>query len=319
MTSPWAPPGEVAAPPRLDAGEGPGEGPPPGDRSRGVPAVGASRRLPAPPLPLRPMTVADLLDGAFAIVKRRPADVLVIAAAFIVPVEVLSAVLLREVTSEGPLEGLDPDATRADTGASADPFAGLDATLASFAIGAVSLVLVAGALAHMVWSWYDGDDVPPASVVRHTLRRAPALLVGVVLVHVAELVGLLGLGVGAYVAMALLHVVAPVIVAEGSGPFRAVVRSVGLTSRRLGASLSVPALVGLIGALVGFGFQVVPEALTLVVPDGWDWLVRAAGQTIAQLVVVPFTAGVAVLYHLDLRIRSEGLDIRRRARAIASG
>ena len=30
----------------------------------------------------------------------------------------------------------------------------------------------------------------------------------------------------------------------------------------------------------------------------------------------PFTAGVAVLYHLDLRIRSEGLDIERRTRAL---
>ncbi|MGK2928049.1 MAG: hypothetical protein ACSLFO_00555 [Acidimicrobiales bacterium] len=255
------------------------------------------------------MTIPDLLDGAFAIVKRRPRDVFVLAVAFVVPVEVLSALLLRDVLS-GDLFATD------DVGTFDGPFAGLDTTLTSFAIGAISLALLAGALAHMVAAWYAGEDLPPGTVIRHTLRRSPALLVGVVVVHVLELVGLIALIVGAYFAMALLHVVSPVIVAEGVGPFRAIARSVRLTSSRFGTSLIVPSLVGLIGALVGFGFQLLPELATIVIPDDWVWLARATGQTLAQLVVVPFTAGVAVLYHLDLRIRSEGFDIEMRARAV---
>lgn len=255
------------------------------------------------------MTIADLLDGAFAIVKRRPRDVFVLAVVFVVPVEVLSAVLLREVMT-GDVLG--------DSG-EADPFTGLDVTLASFAIGAISLALLAGALAHLVRAWYDGEHLAPGPVILHTLRRSPALLVGVVVVHVLELVGLLGFLVGAYFVMVLLQVVSPVIVAEDVGPFRAVSRSMRLTSSRFGVSMAVPALVGLIGALVGFGFQVLPELAATVVSDDWEWLVRATGQMLAQLVVVPFTAGVAVLYHLDLRIRSEGFDIERRARAVFAG
>lgn len=306
MTGPWAAPGETAPQPAPTP-----SAPASTDASDAVPATrdGARPLLPPPPLPLRPMTIPDLLDGAFAIVKRRPRDVFVLAVAFVVPVEVLSALLLRDVLS-GDLFPAE------DAGTFDGPFAGLDTTLASFAIGAISLALLAGALAHMVAAWYDGCDLPPGTVIRHTLRRSPALLVGVVVVHVLEVVGLIGLIVGAYFVMALLHVVSPVIVAEGVGPFRAIARSMRLTSSRFGTSLIVPSLVGLIGALVGFGFQLLPELAAIVIPDDWVWLARATGQTLAQLVVVPFTAGVAVLYHLDLRIRSEGFDIETRARAV---
>lgn len=310
MSSPWAAPDAAVAQPRAATATAPDDraaGPAPRRRSDRPP-------LPPPPLPLRPMTIPDLLDGAFAIVKRRPRDVFVLAVAFVVPVEVLSAILLRDVVDADVFGGLsDPGST---AGTEEDPFAGLGATMVTIGFGAVSLALLAGALAYMVQTWYEGEDVPAGALLLHTLKRSPALLVGVVVVHVLELIGLLGLIIGAYFVMVFLHVVSPAIAVEGIGPFRAIARSMRLTSSRFGASVSVPALVGLIGALVGFGFQLLPELATLVVPDDWTWLVRATGQTLAQLVVVPFTAGVAVLYHLDLRIRSEGFDIERRARAV---
>ncbi len=260
---------------------------------------------------MRPMTIPDLLDGAFNIVKRRPRDVLVLAVTFVVPVEVLSALLLRNALGS---DLLGPFGASASSSSESDVFAGAAPALVALAIGAVSLALLAGALADLVGGWYDGEDITPGQAMRHTAVRAPALLAGVVVVHLFELVGLLGIAVGAYLVMAFLQLVSPVIVAEGMGPFRAVARSMQLTGSRFGTSLAVPALVGLIGALVGFGFQILPELSTVVVPDGWHWLARAVGQILAQLVVTPFTAGVAVLYHLDLRIRSEGLDIERRTR-----
>ena len=259
------------------------------------------------------MTIPDLLDGAFNIVKRRPRDVLVLAVTFVVPVEVLSALLLRDTLGS---DLLGPFGASTSSPSESNIFGAATPALVSLVIGAISLALLAGALADVVAGWYDGEDITPGQAIRHTLRRGPALLAGVVVVHLFELVGLLGVVVGAYLVMAFLQLVSPVIVAEGLGPFRAVARSMQLTGSRFGPSLAVPALVGLIGALVGFGFQIIPELATVVVPDGWDWLARAAGQILAQLVVAPFTAGVAVLYHLDLRIRSEGLDIERRTRVL---
>lgn len=261
------------------------------------------------------MTISDLLDGAFAILKRRPRDVLTLAVAFIVPIEVLSVVLARDIFDAGAFSAVgDPGGPFALDGTG--ELTGAGTTLVTVAVGAISLALLAGAMAHLVDGWYRGIDVSPSQAIVVALKASPALLAGVVVVHVLELVGLLGVIVGAYVMMAFLHVVSPVVVAEGAGPLRAVGRSMRLTTRRPWPSLAVPGLVGLIGALIGFGFQLLPEVAAEFTPDDWDWLVRASGQILAQLVVAPFTAGVAVLYHLDLRIRTEGLDIERRADAL---
>jgi hypothetical protein len=285
-----------------------------------VPAGPAPRRpereLPPVPVALRPMTVPDLLDGAFAILERRPRDVLAIAAVLIIPVEVLSAVLLRDVLGEEGLTGLaDPSTAFGSEG----EVVGAGAALTSVAIGTVSLALLAGALGVLVDGWYRGRDVGPWEAVGVALRRSWALVLGTVLVHVLEGVGLLAFGIGAYLAMALCHVVSPAVTVESLGPLAAIRRSVQLTRRRIGLALTVPGLVGVVGLLVGFGFQSVPELATAVVPDDWDWLVRSAGQIAAQLVVVPFTAGVAVLFHLDLRIRLEAHDIELRADAVLAG
>lgn len=293
---PVRPPVEAAAPDHTTAGPG--------------------RELPPVPVALRPMTVPDLLDGAFAILKRRPRDVLTVAAVLLIPVEVVSAVLLRDVLGADGLTGLaDPTTVFGADG----EVVGAGAALTSVAIGTVSLALLAGALGVLVDGWYRGRDVGPWEAVGVALRRSWALVLGALLVHLLEGIGLLGFGVGAYLVMALCHVVSPVITVERLGPLAAIRRSVRLTRRRLGSALLVPSLVGVVGLLVGFGFQAVPELVTTVVPDDWDWLVRSAGQIASQLVVVPFTAGVAVLYHLDLRIRLEAHDIELRADALLAG
>jgi len=300
----------------------PGTAPPQPERRHAGPPVAAADRVEGPTLPpvpveLGPMTTADLLDGAFAILKRRPRDVLAMAAALVIPVEVLSALLLREVLDAGAFGGVgDPTSVLStDDG----EVVGASAALASVAIGAVSLALLAGALGVLVDGWYRGRHVGPAEAVLAALRRSPALLTALVVVHLLEGIGLLALGIGAYLAMALCHVTSPAVTVEGLGPLAAVRRSVRLTRRRTGPALTVPLLVAVVGVVVSAGFQAVPEVVAAVVPDDWDWLVRSAGQIAAQLVTVPFTAGVAVLFHLDLRIRTEALDIDLRARALLPG
>jgi hypothetical protein len=279
-----------------------------------APGVDAAGVLPPVPVALRPMTVPDLLDGAFAIIKRRPRDVLTIAAVLVIPIEVLSAVLLRDVLDAGAFTGAGDPTTVLST--DEGDLVGADAALTSLAIGTLSLALLAGALGVLVDGWYRDRYVGARQAVGVALRRSWALVLAVLLVKVLEGIGLLALGVGAYLVMALCHVVSPAVTVESLGPLAAIRRSVQLTRRRIGPALAVPGLVGLVGLLVGFGFQAVPEVATAVVPDDWDWLVRSAGQIGAQLVVVPFTAGVAVLFHLDLRIRTEAHDIELRSRAL---
>ncbi|MDZ7675134.1 MAG: hypothetical protein U5K30_08720 [Acidimicrobiales bacterium] len=258
------------------------------------------------------MTIADLLDGSFAILKRRPREVLLLAAAFVIPVQLLASVLLRDVLAEGGFAGTGLGESTSSVGfEESGELTGLGPTLVSALISVSSLALLAGALARLVADWHRGERGTPGAVILATLRRSPALLVGVVVVHLLELLGLVAFGIGAYVMMCFLHVVSPVIVAEEVGPFTAIVRSFRLTTSKAWRSLYVPLLVGVVGALVGLGFQLIPELVILLVSEDWYWLVRSSGSMLAQLVVAPFTAGVAVLYHLDLRIRSEGYDIHR--------
>lgn len=305
MTSPWAMPGAAAPQPSRAT---PDDVPVGADPSEDTPSRPAGATLPPPPVPLRPMTIPDLLDGSFNILKRRPRDVLLLATAFIVPIQLVSAVLLRDVLGASGFGGLGDTTSSVGVDEGGD-LTGVGATIVSALISVASLALLAGAIALLVADWYAGRDRSPSQLIVATLRRAPALLVAVVVVHVLELVGLLGLGIGAYIVMGFLHLVSPIVTAEGLGPFRAIARSTRLTGTRFWRSMGVPALVGLVSTIVGFGFQIVPEIATVFVPDDWNWLVRSAGSMLAQLVVAPFTAGVAVLYHLDLRTRVEGHDI----------
>lgn len=264
------------------------------------------------------MTIPDVLDGAFAIMKRRPEDVALLTVAFVVPVQLVVVILMRDVLSADGFLGLG-DPTSALSGEDTGEVVGAGATVVSIVGGAVSLALLTGALTALVLGWYDGRTVAPREAAATALRRSPALIGGVVVVHILEAVGLLGMGIGALVMMVFLHLVSPVVVAERLGPFRAVARSWRLTTRRSGPSIAVPLLVALVGAVVQNGFQLVPELLIWVTTDRYDWLARGVGQMAAGLVTAPFTAGVAVLYYLDLRIRTEGLDLDHRARAVLPG
>ena len=93
-------PGRVAG---VGAGTG-GSGPPapayrvgpPGTRAAGTgpePKGGSAR---TGPLPLHPMTLSDILDGAFNLFKAEARTIVLVTAAFIVPVQIVAAFLQRD-------------------------------------------------------------------------------------------------------------------------------------------------------------------------------------------------------------------------------
>src|SRR5690606_31131767 len=60
-------------------------------------AAGTADPPPAvPTVALRPMTVADVLDGGFAVLKARPLRILGMTAALVVPVNVLLGLVFRD-------------------------------------------------------------------------------------------------------------------------------------------------------------------------------------------------------------------------------
>lgn len=300
MSAPWAAPGATAAQPSRPAPSSPStDGPAPPEP------------LPAIPVRFAPMTVADVLDGAFEIVKRRPREVAIIAAATILPLQVVATVLFRDVFSSDAFS-LNVDASALDETNSSGPSFGT--TILVYTLSAVSLAATCAAITVLVGDWFRGIHRSVSGILVHTLRRTPALVAGVFLVKVAEALGAFGAGVGALVAMAGLHVVSPVLALETANPFLAMVRSVKLSASQWWRSLVVPVLAGIIGLVVSWVFSLLALFLADQVPDDYSWLVVGSGQLVSNMIVVPFTAGVAALYYFDLRIRREGLDIEERAR-----
>lgn len=256
----------------------------------------------------RPLTLADVLDGAFAVIKERPRAVITIAAAFVIPLGIVVAVADIGVLGGDTLATLtDPD-TYEEGNAGADSDIGL--TLLSTIVSSALVTAMAAPIARLVEAWYQGRDPAAWTVIRSLGWGWVSIAIGFVLVHVIEAVATAVLVLPGIVAMALLSVTAPAIAVERIGPMAGIRRSMRLVRPRFWATLWVVLLVGLVSGTLGFVLPLLPVAITSLVGFGGEQYVIAAGTVAASLVTLPFVAAAAVLLYFDLRVRTEGLDIQ---------
>jgi len=272
-------------------------------------AVTTPPPTPGPELPrLAPRTVPDILDGGFVILKRAPATVIGLTAAFVIPVQALGAWLNRGtegISFDDVLSQSDTSFQVGDTGAT-NGAAGLVLQVGPM----IALVFVAAALARLVSAWYVGHDLTLRELLRGSVKRAWPLLVAFTLVHLAEGVALLGVIVLSLAVMTWFLVTAPVIGAEGIGPLAAMRRSARLVSRRFWVVLGVALLSILVELLFELAIGLVPSMIALLLgTDGVGWVLSAAVSILTQLITVPVVAGITVSLYLDLRVRTEGLDL----------
>jgi hypothetical protein len=262
-----------------------------------------------PAIALRPMTVADILDGGFAIVKARPRRILGLTAAFVVPTQLAVALLQRDALQDTSLVeffSADPTVTN-------EPATGgeLASQYVAFAIAtivpAIALVCIAAAIGHLVGQWVMGRDAPAGEMAGVIGRRWWPLLGSFVVVKLAEAGSVLGCYIGLLFVMPLFVAVAPVIGVEGGGAMNAVRRSVRLVRTRYFPVMGIALLMGLVATLLGTALSALPQAIAAW--DGDWWPVLAVGNIAAEIVVMPFVAAATVLLYFDLRVRTEGLDL----------
>lgn len=294
------------------------------------------------PVPLRPLTVGDLLDEPFTLLRADLRTILLLTAVVVVPVQLLLAwvtpPLLGGLTL---MEAVD------------DPMAALVAQdaggtgLGPFAITALEAVLVTplivGLLSRLGFSRVMGEHLEAGQALRVVVRRAPALLAGGVLAGLAVyglvLVGgfLAGIGgvvatlggggggavagvllgvlvllagipvaIGLYVLLALVPVV---IAVEGLGPIAGLRRSWRLMRHRYWQGLGVLLLTGLVVLLLDLALSGVVSAFAIIGGRTLGPLLIASGGIVAGLVTTPFQAFVLTLLYTDRRIRTEALDV----------
>ena len=264
---------------------------------------GPSRTPPPLPVPLRPLTAFDVVDGAIGVIKSSPGTVLAVAAVFVVPVELLVAWFDNGATGRAGVAGsFRLIAAQIDDAGGAR---GLDAWVL-LALVSLSLTFLAGAIGFLVASWYGGQNPSIAETIAAALRRGPALVGAWCCVHAIEAVATVAGGAPGVLMMVLFLVTAPAIVVEGLGPLTGMRRSWRLTSSRYGASFGVALLIALVDGVLTVALSPIGALLDAVGAGlAADLLCTAA----ASVVTMSFVAAATTLVYLDRRVRAEGLDL----------
>jgi hypothetical protein len=261
--------------------------------------------------PLAPATLTDMLDGGWRLLRRQPGTILALSAMFLVPSAVLAGLASAAVDTDIQSTFAIPTFGSG----SSFPLLALFATVAGAAVRSLGVLYLGVALTYVVLAAGSGSVLGAGDAARAALRRSGAVLGAWPL--------LIGASVIAYVACVLplgvwltfTAVVAPAIAAEGAGPIAAIGRSFSLVTRRFWMALGVVMLSSLVAYVLSTVLTLIPQLLAQLLPWGGQWAV----DTMSTWLAATLTAGPliisSVLLYLDLRVRTEGLDLRQRATA----
>lgn len=325
------------------ASYGPGQGPVQGPRPGLM--LGAAHKPGA--LPLRPLTLGNMYDGAFRIIRFNPkatvgAAVMVTAVAMLVPVLVTTVLTFTAGLAVDSSGELASDASLADA---LGVLAAYGSLLASMLLAQVGVVFVTGMIAHVTRAAAVGRRLSLGEAWAATHGKRWRLLGLTLLLNVGLLAlivtyavlwfvvvvvtqdpvpiilwGLVTvpafLALCAWLWIRLYYLPVPALMLEPVGVFGALGRGWRLTSRQYWRTFGIAALTVLIAGFAG-GILSTPVSLignlgALAVPE-YTPLILVLSQAVALLVqnafVAPFQATVASVQYVDLRMRKEAFDV----------
>jgi hypothetical protein len=307
----WGPPGYGSPAPYGYGSPAPGWGDP-GYQAPVTQPKGGDQRT--GPLPLHPMTLGDILDGAFKLLKANLVVAVLVTAAIQLPLDVIAAYLQRDVLGGVGLLQLfrDPSLSQEVSPIPFGSFGQLGGVLFIEVILRQFMVpfLVGCALAPVVMASYAGQEVSAGDALGLLLRRLPLALVAFVCIHLLELVGSVLCLLPALIPMAFFVLTAPAFGIERLGPINAMARSASLVAARFWPVLGISLLAGLIAYFVDSALGSVLQLPAQLIGLHTAWPLLAVGTLLPALVTMPFIAMVATLLYLDARIRREGLDLQ---------
>jgi hypothetical protein len=267
----------------------------------------ASRRavdnaLPSSPVSrLQPRAVGAILDAGFEVLRFRFARLMAITTLFAVPLYAVPTLL--RISQQGDRSNVLAESTLFWLGGGGGASGLLN--FVSFLGGALALAIVGVAVAHLVTSWLMGGDPTFRDTLGHVARRGPVLGGAWALALLVKGLGLITC-VGWIFTIPLLMVLSPVVSCERIGPVASLRRTWRLSRPRFGELAGI-ALVSL-GVTVVFWF--VAWVLLQIWRDAsWIWVVTGIVGVVIQLLLFPLQAAWASLAYIDLRVRTEGLDL----------
>jgi hypothetical protein len=264
------------------------------------------------PVPLHPRQGAAILDAGFAVLRTRPGLLLGVVASIVVPTSLLAMWMRGGPWGVDLATWFQAIADSFDSGwyeaqdASGDrPWA----VAASFVVEAFATFVAGVAIGRILAAWYAGRPVSVRVALRSVGDRPGPTSVAFVISLLLIGIGAVACGIGAVIPAVGLMVVAPALAVEGLGGWAAVRRSFKLVNRRAGSALGVWLGAGLVAQLVRlalvFGTWVLTQQLVPVLADPLRW----GAVVVTNVVLTLFSAGVAFFLYLDLRVRTEALDV----------
>ncbi|MXM63219.1 hypothetical protein GR925_07090 [Streptomyces sp. HUCO-GS316] len=347
-------PGWGAQPP---AGPG-GYGPPPGHGGYGAPgaygAWGAGWGGPPPAakpgvIPLRPLGVGEILDGAVSTMRTYWRTVLGISLTVAVLTEIVAILVQGFALNDtaGADAFNDPSATLSElTRAMGDAFLGSGVIFLISLVGTITATAllttvtsraVLGKPVTIGEAWRDAR--PQVLKLFGLIFLLLLITFGVVLVGTLPgilvavggdseagaalaILGGLGAGVVAVWLMVRFSLASPALMLEKQGIVKSMSRSAKLVRgswwRIFGIQLLAMIIANIVAMIIVIPFTLFAAALnggfTVFLNGGGDlgWsflIVSGIGSVIGSMITFPITAGVTVLLYIDRRIRREALDL----------
>ncbi|SDG64282.1 Membrane domain of glycerophosphoryl diester phosphodiesterase [Sinosporangium album] len=293
-------------------------------------------------IPLRPLGLGDILDGATKLIRSNPGVMLGLSAIFAAAASIPTA-----LSQAGQLETLNAPIPQTSEAAVDEMLGSLTGLGVSLLVSFVVVTVLGGIVTRVLGRAVFGGRITMGEAWNLTKGRLPALfglavLTTLVITVVPLLLiflimaavwsgvvdpmtalGLLMLSIAIILPYALFFqtkfaLAAPAVVLEGRSAPDAIRRSWSLTSgsfwRILGITLLTTILVFLFNTLVSLPFGMIvglialtggASSATLIIAT----LVSAIGSTIAATVAYPFQAGVMGLLYADRRMRAEAFDL----------
>lgn len=337
------PPGHYGPPPGYPAYPPPGYGPPPGYYGPPPGYFGPPPGYPQPELkpgviPLRPLSLTELYNGAVGYVRANPKVVLGLTAIVVVTTQILNG-----FAQVGLLSALGPshESTEPSLG---DVVPWLTVIIGAGLVTALGTIVLTGMLTAVVGRAVFGSPITIGeawAIARNRFAAligvaalfgvAAMLLLAVVVAAIVSAGATAGVGTAVLIGLPLMLgligalgfgyaalVFAPtVIVLERQPVFEAIRRSYALVRNSFWRVVGIMALTALIASVVSSAVAFPFEIFGMIFTHGADATSGLAqlsvfgrvGATIGQIIVLPFSAGVAVLLYTDRRIRAEAFDL----------
>lgn len=257
----------------------------------------------------RPLSLADILDGAFAVIVARPRTVIGLAALFVLPVGLLVAIIDLGALGGDTLSVLfDPDTYDPD-GPAASTGTGVTGSISAATLQSLLVTAIAAPLSRIMEAWYLRRDLGAVAAIGAVGIGWLWLAVAFAATRVVLMIGSLLLVLPGLAAMALFCVTAPVIAVERCGPLAGLARSARLVQRRFLPVLWICLMVALVSGLLSSLLPLLPVAVVELVGLPGREIVVAVATIATSLIALPFVSAAAALTYFDLRSRVEGLDL----------